>query len=314
MKKFEEFSIEELEEREEFTAVPDDGCCSNKCVYDPKYKISTKIDISFSESTFIFATFHLGSYRIINNWLLSNGNNVVLIVDEEVYHTQKKHMFDAYSKLKRDFKNKKVMDFRILNVKDRASIFQIKQYIKDGYSLVIYLDGNSGLNKKIDFKKGFIPIDLFDQRINVKNGLDFISKFTKVSVIPVLSYRKNEITYLEFYDIIPCTEVDITKKCYYYLEKLLITYPTQWECWFYIHKWFDRSILTNKQVLSRVKHNDLRFNSDTFIPFTRNNHYFLFNRNNFTAFSIPQNHYKCFVENKIVSENRKQYITLNVLI
>lgn len=36
MKEFEEFSIEELEEREEFTAVADDGCCSNKCVYDPK--------------------------------------------------------------------------------------------------------------------------------------------------------------------------------------------------------------------------------------------------------------------------------------
>lgn len=31
MKKFEEFSVEELEEREEFAAVGDQGSCEDKC-------------------------------------------------------------------------------------------------------------------------------------------------------------------------------------------------------------------------------------------------------------------------------------------
>lgn len=34
MKEFEVFSIEELEEREEFTAIADDGCCSYKCNFE----------------------------------------------------------------------------------------------------------------------------------------------------------------------------------------------------------------------------------------------------------------------------------------
>lgn len=31
MKKFEEFSVEQLEEREEFAAIADQGSCENKC-------------------------------------------------------------------------------------------------------------------------------------------------------------------------------------------------------------------------------------------------------------------------------------------
>lgn len=276
-------------------------------------QMSTEMSNSFYESPHIFATFHLGSYRILNSWLFSNGHNVVLIVDEDVYRTQKESMLNTISQLKRYSKNG-TMDFKVLNVKDRESILQIRKYIRDGYSLVIYLDGNSGLKKKIDFEKGFMPIELMNKKINVKNGLDFISKFTRTPVIPVLSYRDNKVTHLKFFEKIHYSDVNITKKCYEHLEKFLIKYPSQWECWLYIHKWFDRSVLTGTKNLNKSTNTNLIFNSDTFIPFTRNDYFFLFNRENFTAFPIPEEHYKCFVDDKIVTENIEKYIELNVLL
>ena len=94
----------------------------------------------------------------------------------------------------------------------------------------------------------------------------------------------------------------------------MIKYPTQWECWLYIHKWFDRSVLTGTKNLNKSINTNLIFNSDTFIPFTRNDYFFLFNRENFTAFPIPEEHYKCFVDDKIVTENIDKYIEINVLL
>lgn len=262
----------------------------------------------------IYATFHLGAYRILNNYLIKLGEKVVLIIDDSVYEDQKDQMLYAYEHLKKHTPNQN-SDFIILNVKDKSSMHRLRKLIASGYSMVVYLDGNAGLQKEIDFSKRYQQIEFLKQELYVKNGIDFIAKITKTDVTPVMSYRENDTINLKFYDSISFNiKESIVGKCYKYLENLLIKYPTQWECWLYMHKWFVRKKEDYTPPVEKDKNRPLRFNKEVFIPFSRGDNYFLMNRVNYTAYSIPKEHFTIFSKNKVVSEDLEQYISRGVLL
>jgi KDO2-lipid IV(A) lauroyltransferase len=71
----------------------------------------------------IFATFHYGSYKVMNFYLLKQGFKVVLIVDEYAYYKQKEKIKKLYLQYKEDaLKNNS--DFIILNVKEPSFKFK----------------------------------------------------------------------------------------------------------------------------------------------------------------------------------------------
>lgn len=146
----------------------------------------------------IFATFHMGPFRLFNSYLFENGFKIVLIIDHNVYITQQKELINDVMPL---LKNNKNADFIILNVKDRASIFKLKKFISEGYVLSVYLDGNTGLTRtrSNEFDNSFIPINFFNSTIYVKNGIGRLSLLLNTDIIPVISYRDyNESRIIHF--------------------------------------------------------------------------------------------------------------------
>jgi len=269
-------------------------------------------DFSLSnQNAQIFATFHLGSYRAINRYLVDMGFKVVLIIDDEVFQNQKDDMLKAYNELKAISANKN-SDFVILNVKDRTSIYALKKLIAEGYSLVVYLDGNTGLKKEIDFKKGHKAIIFLGQKIFVKTGVEFISKITDTKIIPVISYRNKTKSNLAFYEPI-CNKSGAIEICYKHLENLVRIYPTQWECWLYIHKWFERNNFDLKNTETEPISGSLAFNSKVFIPFCRGGSHFLLNRDTYLSYPISKEHFQMFSKQKVVSENVEEYKSIGAI-
>lgn len=272
----------------------------------------------------IFATFHYGSYRVINSYLLKQGFKVVLIIDDFVYKDQKEKLENLYLKHKEEaLKNNS--DFIILNVKEPAFIFKLKRLLLNGYVLVVYMDGNAGSLKKIDFNKGWLEIDFLNSKINVKSGIVALSYILKASIVPVITcWDDNENLEIKFYNSISTSDYsdrnlyikDTILKLYSILEEKLYTNPTQWECWSYIHKWFEKKSLSPYEEID-IKNLKYEFNKHRYSLFSLKNEYYFFDKFSYLAFPINENLYNLLRDNnisKIANNMLEDLINKNVII
>jgi lauroyl/myristoyl acyltransferase len=197
----------------------------------------------------IFAAFHFGSYRMITSYLLYQGFKVVLIVEDTVYNTQRTEIDADFEQIKL-FANKNESNLILLNVSDVSSIFRLKKMLKEGYVLVVYMDGNTGLKKNVDLEKECFEIDFLKSSIFVRKGILELAYIMNASVVPVVSkYVENDRIILNFFNKIEAFSfknrsefVKTTLKLLYaILEDFIYKNPEQWECWLYMHKWFLRN-------------------------------------------------------------------------
>lgn len=225
----------------------------------------------------IFATFHLGSYRLLNSYLYERGLKNVLIVRGRVFEEQLESIFNE---VKPSLRKKKDSDIIILDANDRRSIFRIKQLISKGYCLTVYLDGNTGVNdKKGVFTKNHLEIPFLNGQINIRKGVGQLAYLIGADLIPVFSYRDvNHTNNIEFLSRIKFKDFknkdfieESLKICYAHLENYLLQYPWQWECWTYIHNWIDMNVNANDTESKNV------LNKNKFLPFYLNDSEYLMN-------------------------------------
>lgn len=254
----------------------------------------------------IFATFHIGPFRLFNSFLLKNGYKIVLIIDENVFVKQQEEMFcDAQTYLKANSN----ADFVILNVKDKSSIFKLKKFITNGYVLSVYLDGNTGISntRNNEFDRSYIPIIFFKNTIYVKNGIGRLSLLLGVNIIPVISYRdKNENPIIHFHKEIKISDFEDRKSypnksieiAYHILEENLKTHKEQWNDWFTIHRLFKRNSNTPYESISSLSN---KFNDERYSLFVRNGFYFIFDLLDFISYPISLETYN-LIKNSNLSE------------
>jgi len=272
----------------------------------------------------VFATFHYGSYRVINSYLLKYGFKVVLIIDEHAYNTQKQQIEDSYNKLK-IYANQNNSDYIILNVKDSSSIFRLKKLLKNGYVLIVYLDGNTGSLKGKNFKKGYTNLNFLAGNINVKNGIAVLSYLLKATIIPVMTHwDKDENFNINFHKEIKSTDYsnnrlfieDSISKLYSILESYVKNIPEQWECWSYIHEWFER----NKSYPYKIQNtSDLKWilNEERYSLFSLKNEYYFFDKYSYRGFPLDIDTYLKIKNLKIknIKKNKLEYLlTKNVIL
>jgi lauroyl/myristoyl acyltransferase len=266
------------------------------------------------EINYVFAAFHLGSYRTIITYLYEQGLKIALIIDDSVFVEQMDAIKNTFAKY---ILGKESSDLIILNVSDRTSIFQLKQLVEKGYVMGVYLDGNTSLNAKAqDFSKGYIPISFFDQEIYVKNGVGKLAAILNAKIITSISHRdENEENTIEFFEEISMDDfadkqefsVKAIEKCYSYLEKLVVKYPMQWECWSYIHNWFPRNIqIPYDSIPEKVS----KFNTERYDLYEVNEKHFIFDLQSYQSYPIPAKVKKALEENKIKRINKDFLLAL----
>jgi hypothetical protein len=268
--------------------------------YDRTYLKETKIlnhsGINLDEFPIIkptvFATFHLGSYRLLNSFLYENGYKIVVIIDETVFLGQQENLLKS---VKSVLKGKDTSDLIILNVNDRTSIFKLKELLNKGYVMTVYLDGNTGINAKSqNFSKGYISINFLNNKIFVKNGIGKLSALVDAQIIPVVSYRdEEERNNIEFFKEINIADFENKQEfsvksieiAYSKLEEKLIKYPAQWECWLYIQKWFERGFNSPYFKFQRINN---EFNKERYNTFTVKQSSFLFDMYDYQSYPIEK--------------------------
>jgi len=192
----------------------------------------------------LFVSYHTGSYRSAIAFLVKYNINVVLIADPLAYKFNLEKMMYQFQLVKDAFNS--TSEFIVFPA-DRADLaLQIMGKMKQGYSVLAYLDGNSGSNGYLN-RDNSQQIPFFGQEMFVRTGLPTLSFYLKVPIIPMLSYYDERLQpRWNVYDPIappkgernPAAYVDQSiRYLYSILENALQTYTMQWEGWMFIHRY-----------------------------------------------------------------------------
>ena len=262
----------------------------------------------------IFTSFHYGSYRLFNSTLYELGYKIVIIMDEGVIKRQGNQLLKEVKPLLKGTENS---DFIILNVMDRTSIFKLKKLISEGYVMSVYLDGNMGINDdNKTFSKGYIPINLLNNSVYVKNGIGKLASILGAMLVPTISFKdKNENNHLTFYKEIKVSNfknkqefsiksIELVYKIFF---DLLKEDPMQWSSWLDIHLWFKRDFTTPfKNIIFDKKERE--FNYERYTLFKLENSYFIFDLYDYKSYPISEE------LNSQIKQNRFSEIESNLRI
>lgn len=196
----------------------------------------------------IFCTFHLGSYRIIANLLIKNGHHFTTIVKKDVYNQQIASMMDYTNRMKQTYKTDS--EVHVVSAEDPNIVLKLLRELKAGRSLLVYLDGNVGASdEKLE------KITFLSQTITARKGMAYLSYVAGVPLVPVISYRKSDMSNVLYMGegIYPDKSVPkevysqrILQQLFDFFAKYVANFPEQWEGWNYIH----HSLQTDETSLS----------------------------------------------------------------
>jgi lauroyl/myristoyl acyltransferase len=263
------------------------GISDLTAIYDRNSTLSSKT------KQFIFCSFHLGSYRVIANYLFKNSYDFSILVRGEVFERQAEDLIECSRRVGEKYGVK--ADFRIHNAENPDVLLKVLRELKEGRSLLVFVDGNTGSGnstEKLD------AISFLGQDIQVRKGVGYISHLSNVPILPVISYRKANLqNVLEAKDIIYPDKTlsrdhysqHVNQRLYDLLAQYLVKYPEQWEGWNYVQQFLAQNQIIENTVTETPKaHNKsiYRFNYSRYCLINLQKAPILFDKKNYTTFEI----------------------------
>lgn len=245
-----------------------------------------------SNDPFIFCTFHTGSYWLLINWLGRQNKDFSVLVRQELYEKQTALFGQYYESMKERFQI--TSQVNILNAEEPGILRRLAREVKEGRSLVVYLDGNTGSGSSDENTK----VNFLGREIEVRKGIPYLSYLTGVPMIPVLQYRKkNYKNVLEFGQAIRPNKQqtresfnqESLQSIYDIFGKHIAVYPEQWEGWNYIHTSLvleEEQEETPANLHAAFEHDVYQFNHGRYRIFEMEDNYILFDRNFYRTYEI----------------------------
>jgi len=292
-------------------------------------KVSDKSNIleKSQKTGHIYVTYHTGSYRLFIQQLNRENIPFCLVTEGNYIKEQGEVTHKLFKKL-----NNNTKELEILPAENPRLIFELTKKLRQGISVVFYIDGNKGAtNKGIDDNKNLLKIDFLDNHIYARQGIAFLSYLSKAPLVTAIAKRnselKNEIQ-IQRVDTADLRESQsrndyinvVTKTLYNKLEELLLENPAQWEGWFYIDRFFQRTeteTKVNSSVTIDSKSSDLvTLGVDNFVHLIKHSdeNMFLVSKKDYKIMKITQYLYKVlsyFKIPKTVKPNMKITIDNN---
>ena len=246
----------------------------------------------------IVCTFHLGSYRLINLFLIREKIPFTLVMGEAVIEKEGKHFRSIYQQLTG---GREQPDLPLINAEAASSGIQMLRELKKGRTLVIYIDGNTGAGKAtLDNENGCV-IDFLQQQVMARKGIAFLAHAARVPLLTVACYRKawDDIR-LRFFDpLYPNANAardvyaqEATQYIFDQVALLIAEHPEQWEGWLYLHK----TALIQQPVIAKSKPPFIRgkplcFNHGLFGIFKVNDIPYLLKKSEYHFYEIDRHLY-----------------------
>lgn len=215
------------------------------------------IERSFSQST-IFITYHTGSYRLFLELLSKRNVNFALVTQEHFLKTQGDDVKNVFKRLRSNSDD----ELEILPAENPRLMFELMNRLKNGISVVFYIDGNTGsANKEVDENKNLHKMDFLNHHIYARQGIAYLAYLSKAPIVAAIAKRNKDLSNrilvkpihtklllktknrTDFINI-------VTEKLYQELESFLKKHPEQWEGWFYIDKFFKLENISEEKPLN----------------------------------------------------------------
>lgn len=282
----------------------------------------------------IYCSFHLGSYRLPNFILVKEEVDFTLLISEDDLSRSRDIYIDFFELLKKQCQ--KEASFSVINAEDPRIGIQMIRALKEGNSLMVYLDGNTGVGGMSRKDDKLMPINFLGKTILARKGIAYISYLLNVPIIPIVSYRTNLLN--ATVEFLPALRPDksieketFTKQTTQHLFDIfstyLLEYPTQWETWHYVNEFLDvKELSLPKNEAAYKEHQTYIYDVQRWGLFIKDQIHFLFDTRSYKCIKIPEPLWRLLytvekkeVENtsllELLKENLKnQLIQLGVLI
>jgi KDO2-lipid IV(A) lauroyltransferase len=189
---------------------------------------------------------------------------------------------------------------RIHNAENPDVLLKVLREMKEGRSLLVYIDGNTGSGnstEKLD------TITFLDQYIQIRKGVGYMSYLSGVPILPVISYRQADCqNVLEIKDVICPNKTlsrdqysqQVNQYLYNLLAKYLVKYPTQWEGWNYVQQFLAQPqaiVDAQPETATASYRNSYRFNYSRYSLLNLQKAPILFDKKHYTTFEISTDLY-----------------------
>ncbi len=188
---------------------------------------------------FIFCTMHTGSYRLLNLYLIQQGIPFTLVIGHAVLQREGKAFEQVYAYLN------KPGSLPLIDAEQSSAGIQMLRALKEGRSLVLYLDGHTGAGADTVANSNSCIVDFLGQQLYARKGIAHLAHAAKVPILPVACYCSNiSRIHLHFYAaILPDAQqeralfaLQTTQALYKLFGRLIERYPGQWEGWLTLHQ------------------------------------------------------------------------------
>lgn len=223
-----------------------------------------------SKDSRIYVTLHIGCYEGIAIYLIKKGEKVCIPVTERVYKDEIKHYNSNLEK-----KGIKPSQLIFVNIESSIGLRQIIRYVQNGYSLLCYIDGNSGIGGMSRNDSKLERIHFFNTTIHVRKGIEYLSKILDMEVVPIYSYIE-DVSFKSQIVIMPPIDKNskhsITENMWYLFSRIIWKYFLQWEAWLYVDEFIDQDSDYPIQLSGYM------LNEDRYIPLVKSGVYYYYDK------------------------------------
>jgi lauroyl/myristoyl acyltransferase len=165
-------------------------------------------------------------------------------VDHQFARDQGKHVFEGLAQAHKQVGGCSAPQISILIAEDPSTTVKAARRLKKGESVLLYLDGNTGVGGVKTNQKNMTPIKFLGTEISARTGAAFLSYLTQKPLIPILGTRSDWLSrdFNVCDPIVPAQGMDRKTYCRQstenlsnHLEQTVRKFPTQWEAWLYLH-------------------------------------------------------------------------------
>lgn len=187
----------------------------------------------------LITTFHLGDHAQLPIALVDVGMCFDIVIDQPTYERNK----EAFRIATRRVVERGGEAIRFLFSADRQLFFKIRDSLRRGRHVLIFIDGNKGAQTPAP-TEDLTPVPFFSGRLWVKRGAAVLSRLLGVPIHPLTTHPDAELQVLNFHpplfgDPSRAKESDserILGHLYRLLELEISDQPMRWECWTYLHQ------------------------------------------------------------------------------
>jgi len=230
----------------------------------------------------IVCTYHTGAYRYLNHLLVAAGVQLSIVVAGRAIPAEQRLLDRASA------------DIDLIDAEQPHALFSMAKAAKQGRSLLVYIDGNTGTNGNAADadRHNLLTVPFCGWQVKVRQGVAALAYRLQLPLYPVICEREvrwgmrlnHLLTYWHFNPICPLPDESqaafaarATARLYGLLEQFVVRNPDQWEGWLG---------LQHDLVLPAPAELDEEEHPMRWAPYRRGNQAFLLHRPTYASYRI----------------------------